>query len=104
MQLRMFDNVGLDEYRRSIRIHADSEPIECVIDDVFANALGGIIVSRQRMPIDDAVIAVVRVLETHPVIEGSNKMAEVQLPRRPHAAKNSWPFHSFRQIGETKRS
>src|SRR5215831_9712862 len=93
MQLRMFDNVRLDENRGSIRIHPDSEPIEGIVDDVFANTFGGIVVSRQRMPIDDAVIAVVRILEAHPVIESSNKMAEVQLPRRPHAAKNSWPFH-----------
>src|SRR5262252_6488817 len=45
------------------------------------------------MPIDDAIEAIVIVLQPHPVVERAYQMTEVQLSGRPHSAKNSGSFH-----------
>ena len=99
MQFGVFHHVGLNEQSRSVRIKTGRKPIDGIIDNHFANALSGIVVSRQRMPVDDTVEALVLILQTHPIVEGPDKVAQVQLPCRPHTAQDSRFLHRLKGSG-----
>src|SRR5262249_26895813 len=93
MQFGVFHYMGLNEQSRSIWINTSRQPINGIVDDHRTNTFGGIVVSRQRMPIDDTVETFVLILQTHPIVDGADKMAQMQFSCRPHAAKNSRSLH-----------
>src|SRR5262249_39117792 len=93
MQLGMLHDTRLDEQCRSIGVDSRGKPVDSIVDNVFANARGGIVVGRQRVPVHDAVKALVFVLQPNPVVKSADEVTEVQLTRRPHAAEDSWLWH-----------
>jgi len=51
--------------------------------------LGGLLVERDRVQVDDAENALVIALDSHPVFERPQIISDVQIPGRLHAGKDS---------------
>ena len=93
-ELGVFGNRGLDEDRALLRIEPGGEPAERHVVDPPRH-LGRGIVLRHRVEVHDGEDAGMLVLEAHPVLQGAEIVADVQLARRLHAAEN--PRHLRRR-------
>ena len=90
VQLGMLRHQRLHEQGAPLRVDAGRNPIRDHVVRVGDDAAGVAVVAGERVPVGDEVEAVVRLLQLGPVLQGSDEMTEVQLPRRAHARHDAW--------------
>src|SRR3989441_7507252 len=78
MELGVLGHLGLDEECRVLRVEAGPEPVRQHLHRV-ARDRGGIRVVGEGVPVRDEVVAVVRVLKLHPVVERPEVVPQVDL-------------------------
>ena len=93
MQLRMTRDARLDQQSALVGIDTGSQPVQGYLDDVCAELRNVRVFCRERMPIHDAVKALVGVLQSHPVVQGPDQVTQVEPARGAHAAENAI-FHN----------
>src|SRR5208282_730889 len=100
MKLRMLGDHRLDEYSGFAGIKPCGNKIYQQVGRtvLYRGRLG--IARGESMPISNKIETVVPVLKADPVLKGADKVAEVQLSARLHAAQNALfihksSFHSF---------
>ena len=89
----MLNHLRLNKDCGAIGIEARGEPVHGVVQDVRANIVRGFVVGCERVPVHDAMKALVLVLQLDPVVESSDKVTEMKAARWPHATENSWFAH-----------
>src|SRR5215472_12167822 len=92
MKFCMLRNVRLHEDGALLRIESGREKVQSDLKDVLFELAGICVIGRQRMVVSDEEIALILVLQLHPVIKRAHIVAEVQFPRGTHAAKNAEPW------------
>ena len=50
------------------------------------------------MPVYDTVKALVGVLKRHPIVQGADQVAQVELAGRAHAAENAFFHNQYKSI------
>src|SRR5215475_6444350 len=86
----MLRHVRLNKHGAALGIKASCEPIEQHLNRVLLYLRGVRVVRRERMPVSNKEKALILVLHAHPVLQRPDVIAEVQLARRTHAAKNAF--------------
>jgi len=69
--------VALDEDRRLLRIKPNCEQLSESQERAMPQQ-GGIMLDRDRVLIDHAVVRVIRILEIHPMTQGPQVIAELK--------------------------
>src|SRR5208337_1146877 len=93
MKFRMLRDHRLDKYSGFVGIKSCGYKIyEQIRRALFYHGGVGIACSK-RVPISNKIETVVLVLKAYPVIKGADKVAEVQLSARLHAAQNALFIH-----------
>ena len=95
MQLGMLGNERLREERRSLRIEARAEPVGEHLDHGRGNVAAVLDVIGEDVPVGREVEALVVVLHPHPVREGPQVVAEMQVPGRTHAGQDAVSLQRF---------
>ena len=88
MQFGVFGNLGLDEEGRDPGVQPGGQPVDEHGLHVFLKPCGVLVTGGQRMPVGDEEIALVLVLQFHPVAQRAVKIAQMQRPRGPHAGQH----------------
>src|ERR1700691_5767325 len=86
----MLRHQGLHKEHTAFRVQPRRQPIERHVHRIFPNVRGVGVVSRQGVPVGDKKVAVVLMLQAHPVVEGSHVVAEMQFAGGPHAAQHAF--------------
>src|SRR5574337_10897 len=89
----MFMEPGLQEESRLRGIDPSRQHIQDHLADIFPNTLRIRVFSRERMPIGYEKEALIRFLQSAPVVQGPEQVAEMQPSRRPHPAQDSTLRH-----------
>ena len=84
MQLRVLGHPGLYEQGGVPGVDAARQPVDHHVPDVLAHRTGFVVVGGERVPVGDEEIALVLVLEPHPVLQHAPVVSEMQLPGRTH--------------------
>ena len=90
----MLRHVRLNEHGAAIRIKSGGKPIHKHFDRVLLYLRSVGVISSESMPIRDKEETVELVLHAHPVVERADKVSQVQLARRPHAAQYAFRLSS----------
>ena len=83
----MLRHMGLEKQDGLFRIQTGGQPVEGDLERILLHARGVCIIGSERVPIDHAEEAFVLVLHSDPVLQGTDIVAEMKLPRRAHAAE-----------------
>ena len=84
----MFLHLGLDEDRRLGWVESCGEQISDRFERRIRDPRRIGVVGRQRVPVGDEVVAVVKILQTHPVPDRAEIVAEVDAAGRAKAAED----------------
>src|SRR6266536_2968463 len=88
MQLRVLRDERLDKQHTFLGVETSTEVVNSNFSHRFPH-LGCIsIASRKGMPIRNKIKTIVRLLHMHPVLEGSEEVAQVRFTRGPHTAED----------------
>ena len=82
----MFLDFGLQEQHALIRVESDGQEISNQADRIIFQVLRIGVAGGQGMPVGDEEIAIILVLQAHPVIEGSEIVAEMDISGRTGTA------------------
>jgi len=81
----VFRHAGLDKDPGGARVDPGRQPVHDHVIDAVAYDLGGFVLRGQGMPVGDEEKTLVFILQLEPVPQDAMIMAQVQLPRGPHA-------------------
>ena len=90
-QLYELGHLRLAEDDRPLRVDSGPDPVGEHLDPVLVDAGHVLVPRRKGVQVDDAVDALVLVLEGDPVLQRPEPVADVQPPGRPHAGENALP-------------
>ena len=89
MQLGVLGNVRLDKDRALSGIQSRCQKVDSDIEDALFQTAGVGVVGGQGVEVGDEEVAVVVLLQVHPVVEGAHVVAEVQSAGGAHAGENT---------------
>src|SRR3977135_465791 len=89
MQLSVLGHVRLYEQPRNTRIRPSSEPVDEYIVDLRRQLRGVVVASGEHVPIGNKEEALVLVLQSHPVLQCTVVIAQMQSACRAHARKHA---------------
>jgi hypothetical protein len=89
MQLKVSFHVALNEHRRDRGIETRREKVKNDLANIDLQVRSVGIVRRQRMIVRDKEVALILVLQLHPVMQRTHIVSQVQLARRTHPAQNT---------------
>ena len=85
VQLGVFGDERLDEQRALLRIESGGDPVGDILIRKRRQLRRAGVVAGQRVPVGHEVVAVVLLLQRHPVAQRADKVTQVQLSRGTHA-------------------
>src|SRR5579872_713473 len=89
MQFGVLRNMRLDKHGAALGIQSGCEPVEQHFNGILLYTRSVGVIGGQGMPIRDEEVAFVLILHAHPIIEGADKVAEVQFAGGAHATENA---------------
>src|SRR5207302_5832596 len=92
-KLGVLDHARLDEYRRPVGVDADRKPVDEHLPNAVFDALGRLVVRRQRVPVGGEVKAFVLLLQPKPVLQRAMIVADVHAPGGPYAGQDAVSKH-----------
>ncbi len=98
----MLGDRRLHEDRRPRGVDAAREPVGHHFEDVGRESFGAVVVGGEGMPVGDEEEAFVCRLQLAPVVQRTEKVAEVQTSRRTHAAHDASRGRRHRSTRVTK--
>ncbi len=84
----MFGNLGLHEQGRHPGVQSGGEPVDENGLHILLQSRRVLVARGQRMPVGDEKVALILVLQFHPIAQRAVKIAQMQRPRGPHAGKH----------------
>ena len=92
VEFGVFGNQGLQEDDGFLRVEAGGQIVDGDLQGVFGNGRGIAVVGREGVPVGDEIQAVVGgiVLETDPVLERAEVVADVQASGGAHAGEDAF--------------
>jgi hypothetical protein len=88
MQLRVLRHLRLHEQRGGPGIDPGRQPVHHRPEGVLLDVLRVLVVGGERVPVGDEEVALVFVLQLHPVLQHTMIMTQVQPPGGAHAGQN----------------
>ena len=88
MQLGVLGHVRLHEQGRDPGVQARGQPVDEHVVDVLLQPRRVLVAGGQRVPVGDEEVALVLVLQFHPVAQRAVKIAQMQRPGGPHAGQH----------------
>ena len=89
MQFGMLRHARLDEQRAFLRVQPGTQPVDDHVPHMLFEFRGVLVTGGQGVPVRDEKIAVVLVLQVHPIAQRAMVVPEMQLARRAHTRKNA---------------
>ena len=89
VQLGVLGHLRLDEQRGRARADPGGQPVHRHAHDVLRDFAGTLVVSGQRMPVDDAEEAFVLMLQPDPVLQYAVVVAKVQSAAGAHTGNHT---------------
>src|SRR6185437_15011674 len=94
MQFGMLWNVRLNEHGAALRIKPGGQPVQQDLERVLLDARGIGVVGGERVPVSKEEKAIVLVLHADPVVQGADKVSQMQFAGGAHTAE-----HAFALVG-----